>query len=397
MSGFFTSADEAVALETPPVRIFSLPGAAPLPSAQASPLTAVTHRFGNPALNSRLSVALPDGTWKLRWQTDLQSGLNPAAVLSGPNRLLVWGWQGWQLFEPDGKALANGLLDSSDVFLDPQDSVLYAVDNMGRFSARRADNGDRSFALDGPSVRRFQVAFIARHQQYLIVSGVARLPQPHAVVKPHTSVLQSHSLSPGAAMLERELMRDAPQVLTAMSRDTVMIAASNHVYLLGTDLNIRAAMEGDFEPLAMSVDEVRRIYLIIRDRQGQAFWVLTPEGRLLVSYRLPGGLRAGSVPPLVDYRHQAYILADGRLFAISPEGKLLWEQTVSPAALGSIAANGVLVLANGSELDAVAPDGQRRTLHQFDEWLRAPAILTAQGELIAATEHRLYCLSPQTK
>jgi hypothetical protein len=396
MSGFFTNTEEAVELESPPLRIHSLPGAIPPPRAAATP-AAVTHRFGSPALNGRLGEPLPDGDWKVRWEADLEPGLNTAAVLSGWDRLLVWGWLGWQLFDAAGKAVASGPLDSADVLLDDQEPLIFLVDGAGKFSARRADSGAQAYLLEAPSRRLFQVSFLARYRQHLVAGSASRPPQPHAAVMPHTCVVQAHRLDGERAAVERELTRDVAQVLMAMHQDTLAIATGNRIYLAGANLNIRAAIEGEFEPLAMSLDEAGRIYLIVRDHQGQALWVVTPEGGRVVSYRLPAGARAGTVPPLVAYDHQVYILASGRLLAIGPSGKLLWEQAVSEAAAGSVSADGALLLANGADLVRFTASGERRTLHQFGEWLRAPAIVTAAGELIAATGNRLYCLARSGK
>jgi hypothetical protein len=394
MSGFQTPSGEAIELKTPPVRIHSLPGAAPLPRAAVS-AAGVTHRFGNPALNSRLSVPLPEGEWNLRWQSDLEPGMNPVALLSGWDRFLVWGWGGWQLIAPDGKPLESGTLGSNDVLFDGQEPHFFLVDSLERFIARGAGQGNLAFTLTAPSASSFQISFLARSQEHLIVSAGARPPMPHALVESQTSMIQTQRLSAAGAALERALTRKT-RFSTAVSNGTVVIATTNHIYLAGVDLQIHGAIEGDFEPLAMSLDEAGRIYLIVRDNRGEAFWVVTPEGALVSFSRFPEGTRAGTYPPIVGYDHQVYVLASGRLFAFGPTGKRLWEQSVSLSAQGAITADDRLLLATGATLVRVAPDGQRHTLYRFDEALRAPAILTSEGELIAVTGNRIYCLSTKT-
>ena len=194
--------------------------------------------------------------------------------------------------------------------------------------------------------------------------------------------------------MEHELTRDEAELGTALYGDTLVIAAANRIYFAGADLNLHASLEGDFKPLVMSLDETGRIYMVVRDPQGLAIWVLTPDGQREVSLRLPADRRIATVPPMIAYDHRFYILSSGLLACISPEGRMSWHQTVSEAAQGSILADNALLLSNGTELVRVTPDGKRSVLFRFDEWLRAPAIVTTRGEVIAVTEHGIYCLSP---
>jgi hypothetical protein len=398
MSGFFASSNTPVELDVAPVKIHDAPRTRSLPVASPGTSTDVIHRFGNTALNARIGGVVahstPQSAYKVNWQMNLEPGLNPVAVLNAGDRFLVWGWGGWQLLDQQGRTLTSGLLDSADVLLDAPRGLFFLVDATGKFSARHLKDGALAFELEAPSPRKFQVSYLGISGEHLIATAIAQPPPPHASFKPHTSLLQTHRLTGSAALLEHELTRDEAELRTALSGDTLVIAATNRIYLAGPDLNLHASMQGDFEPLVMSLDESGHIYMVVRDAQGLAIWVLTPDGQREVSLRLPANRRTATVPPMIAYDHRVYILSSGLLACISPEGRMSWHQTVSEAAQGSILADNALLLSNGSELLRVTPEGKRSVLFQFDEWLRAPAIVTSRGEVIAVTEHRVYCLSP---
>src|SRR4030088_2580193 len=83
MSGFFASSfDNPVALEVAPLRIVPLDRALPLPEATSRVTDAsVTRPFVNEQLNSRLEVALPAGSWTVRWRAELEDSVQPLHVL----------------------------------------------------------------------------------------------------------------------------------------------------------------------------------------------------------------------------------------------------------------------------------------------------------------------------
>jgi hypothetical protein len=160
------------------------------------------------------------------------------------------------------------------------------------------------------------------------------------------------------------------------------------------ELRIRTALRGEFEPVAMSLDEANRLYLVVQEGERQALWVLTPEGRRSISYVLAPHVQVGSVPPIVGRDHAIYIQARDRLISLSAEGKWLWEYVTAEAPAGAaVTSNYALLLASGSQVSAFDREGGRRVLYSFvGESVRSAPVLTPDSRLLIATQRHLYCL-----
>ncbi|MEP6904232.1 MAG: hypothetical protein ABJA66_21110, partial [Actinomycetota bacterium] len=76
-------------------------------------------------------------------------------------------------------------------------------------------------------------------------------------------------------------------------------------------------------------------------------------------------------------------------------GLCLWEyQTDNPIAGAVVTAENQLLMSDGSELGVFEANGHYRTLYKFkDESLQTPPTLTSRGELVVATDKKLYCLA----
>ncbi|MEN3352115.1 MAG: hypothetical protein V7640_273 [Betaproteobacteria bacterium] len=406
MSEFFASSfDNPVALEVAPLRIVPLDRALPLPEATSRVTDAsVTRPFVNEQLNSRLEVALPAGSWTVRWRAELEDSVQPLHVLHAGARIIVQGRMAWQLFDADGKALASSRLNASEVYLDPAHSLFYLANTSGYLAARRLTDGVPAFFMTRPLNERYRLRFLARRDRRMTVVASEAPKGPHSVSKPDLSLIEVHDLGAPLRVDERgilasakrvsDLMRRTVALFTAMQGDTLVIAAVDWIFMTDPELRIRTALRGEFEPLAMSLDEANRLYLIVREGERQALWVLTPEGRRSISYVLAPHVQVGSVPPIVGRDHAIHILARDRLITLSPEGKWLWEYVTAATPAGAaVTSNYELLLASGSQVSAFDREGGRRVLYSFaGESVRTPPVLTSDRTLLIATQRHLYCL-----
>jgi len=409
MSEFFASSfDNPVELEIAPVRIVPLDRVTPLPEAiRASGEAGVTRPFVNEQLNSRLDVDLPPGSWTIRWRADLDDGAQPVHVLHAGARIVVQGRSAWQLFDADGKTLASSRLNASDVYLDPTHSLFYLANTSGYLAARRLTDGAPAFFMTRPLNERYRLRFLARRDRRMIIVASEAPKGAHSVSKPDLSLIEVHDLGAPLHVNERgvltsatrvsDLMRRTVVLFTAMQGDTLVIAAANWIFMTDAALRIRAALRGEFQPVAMSLDESGRVYLIVREGEQHALWVLTPEGQRSISHVLAPHVPVGSVPPIVGHDHAIYILTRDRVISLSADGKWLAEYVTAEAPAGAaVTANHELLLASGSQVSAFDREGSRRVLYTFaGESVRTTPVLTAERRLLVATQRHLYCLEAE--
>jgi hypothetical protein len=107
-------------------------------------------------------------------------------------------------------------------------------------------------------------------------------------------------------------------------------------------------------------------------------------------------MQVSAIPPIVGRNHRAYILGTNRVLAIDPDGKLAWVRPLKSAqAAAVITKDDQLLVADGSDLAAFDTTGERRTLHSFaGELLVTPPVITKRGEILVASQRRLYSLRP---
>jgi hypothetical protein len=188
---------------------------------------------------------------------------------------------------------------------------------------------------------------------------------------------------------------DTVSIHAASQEQTLVIASRNEICLVSLDLELRGVLQADFEPLAMSLDEAGRIYLIVKDKDGMAFWLLTPQGERLMAYRFEAGAQPPLVPPAIGFDHCVYLVGDHCVIAIDNYGQLLWTHPISAeVAWLSVTADDQLLLADGTELARIDPDGARHSLYRFGEVLHTPPLLTPDGRLIVASRRHLFLLTP---
>ena len=182
----------------------------------------------------------------------------------------------------------------------------------------------------------------------------------------------------------------------ALNGETLSFATPNQVSLANMSLKARTILQDKFEPIAISLDETGAIYLLVRTEGRVVYWRLSAKGDRLTTFAIPRDMQISNAPPIVGYNHQAYILGSNRVLAIDPTGKLAWVRPLkSKRAAAVITADDQLLVSDGSELAAFDLAGQRRVLHTFaGDVLATPPVLTTHGEIIVASQRRLYSLAP---
>lgn len=373
------------------------PPRAALPSSGAEP-----HRpFINEALNSRLAVKLPAGAWHKRWDAALERDFPYKHIMQSKDRILLQGARRWRLLDRNGKSLKVEALGPSEAIMDPENAQLLLGDRLGFIEARRYSDGTKAFDFSANGIENYERVFLTRRGNRVIIASFERPMNPHPIAPPNTSVIELHDLGNPPHVEENVLASDktlvthrfeAPRITAAAQGEAVVFAVKNAIYLADRNLRIVHALGGSFDPWAMSLDENGRIHLIVMEDGKYFVWKLNPRGERLFAVEFDKPLLP--LPPVVDYDHRVFVAAADEVMALSPSGGILWRQKMEGRVAGMTATtDDYLLVAAGNTVWAFNAKGERRSLAAFEgESLTAAPILTATGELLAATAEHLYAL-----
>jgi hypothetical protein len=404
-SFYVTSPENAVKLDQTPITIQAVPANTIARATVARGADGCPRPFVNQQLNSRLAYPLGTGDWKIQWQEDIAAGLYPSYVLEAHDRIVVQGNDRWQLFDADGKSILTAPLGPSSVFIDSANSLFYLSDENGYIAARRLSDGGEEFVFHGYFGNDFRRTLIERNEGRMLIVSIERQIDAHGRHQPNLSVIEVQDLGAPlkinadhilvSAKRQTNLMRDTINLHAAMRGETLVLATDQRIYFTDLALKINSVLQAEFTPLAMSIDEASRVYLLVQTKAGLELWVVTKDGKRVLSSVLPQDMRVNPTPPIVSYNHRIYILGADRVMAIAPSGRLAWVRSLKTArASAVVTADDQLLVSDGSELVVFDESGKRRVLQTFaDDVLTTPPVLSSDGEILVASEHRLYCLS----
>lgn len=360
--------------------------------------------FVNDRLNSRLAQTLPAGDWAVRCSAPLNAGLRPKHILHSSDRIVLQGDGAWQLFDNECQSLASGSLYGSDVFLYAAENLFFFSNAAGMIEARRLADGNRVFSaslLFGQSYRR---SFIARNRNQMIVVSTERQMGRESTVRPEKSTIEVLKFDEPqkidqdgvlrSSKVAVELMRKTLLLRAALHNETLVVATDDQICLLDLELRIKAALNGEFTPFVMSLDNAGIIYLVIYDKGVPKLRAVKPDGERIFSAELPEKMLNIFHPPIITYDHRVYLIKDNYLMAFSANGRCIWEYRAgSPIAGAVVTADNQLLISDGAEIGVFETDGHFKTLYKFkDELLQTPPTVTDSGQLVTATDKELYCL-----
>lgn len=413
------SGDENETLN-PPVRAIQ-PAAAipPLPKAGVEAAEGFVRPFVNEEQNSRLPWTLPAGPWTVRWRHQAIEGATPFRLAQAGDRCLLI-YETWprQFYDLGGRLIAgeSSLIGGFLPLLDIEKSVLW----LGGDGIRAYRLDDARILYDFSPAVTVRHTFLARRGRRFLVAGTEYKLHPHGGVVADHAQIQVVDLGDPIQVDRGDLKSPTPAkslgapthlMVLAVHRDQIVFAVPGRIYFSGWDLQPSLALEGSFQPLSLSLDEMGRIYLVVQTEGREELWVITPQGERFLSAALPNEPAdplanpddaTVANPPIIGYDHRIYVRMrnrskmTGRLLAISLDGKVLWDYPISDFEQGGqvITADDRLLVAEGDKLLAFKDSATPEVLHQFPgETLMTAPVLTQKGELLVATESALYCLS----
>jgi len=363
----------------------------------------IARAYINEELNSRLPFKLNSGNWKIKWQADLATSFTPLAVLETKDRIVVHSDGIWWLFDKEGKKLKHGQVGASGVVLDSEN--FYAADSTGLIVARRLSDGNDVFALSLFFGDEYERSFMIRKGRRFLAVSRERELDPNVPDTKENSLIELVDLG-DPLKTDRDgllksskslahLVRKTKLLFSAAHGETIVFATQNRIYLADMNLNITQAFSGDFTPLTMSLDEAGRIYLIVEEKKRRSLWLMLPTGELATTFELPFSFGQITMPPIIGYDHQVYIIGDNKILSVNSEGRLVWQTSLEKKINGAVVTtNEQLLVSTESEILAFDAKSQKRTLFTFsNNDIQTSPVLTLNGEFLLATKKHLYCLT----
>jgi PQQ-like domain len=366
----------------------------------------VLRPFVNERLNSRLAESLPSGAMRIRWQKDLSLGMNPIFLLQFGDRILAQGTDLWELFDLTGKSIQVAELARSSVVLDPTNALFYLARPDGTIAGRKLTDGTPAFILPVLFGPHFERSFLARLGQRFLVVSIERPISPHSDRQPNLSLIEVQDFGNPPVTDDLGFLTSAQRTASqdykttllkaALHGERITFATPENLYISDLSLKARSILHEKFEPIAISLDEDGNIYLLVEAEGRKALWRVSAQGGRQMTFLIPRDMQVSAIPPIVGRNHRAYILGTNRVLAIDPDGKLAWVRPLKSAQAAAVITNDdQLLVADGSELTAFDATGERRTLHSFaGELLATPPAITKRGEILVASQRRLYSLTP---
>lgn len=427
MNDTFSQGDAPIALAVPVVAIRDGVPDGPFPLGAPAPRGAGTPcLYANLSLNGRIPHRLPTGSWALRWACQIQHAQRPEAILTTDERVVTAREGVWELFDLDGNQLRHGATESHRPALDPLTNRLWSVAHSGILSAHELSDGARRFVVHTSSGMDFQRVHLDANAERVLLTSIEVIDDIHEggcsrhaffervdlgadTAADASGFLRSASLGPhlvfkdddaGTRPFASETSRllhspqSEPRMLAASLGDNLHLATFDRLYVLDRDLQVLRAFSGQFEPLAMSVDERARTHLVVRTAEGDAYWTIDSQGVRVVSVTLPASPSVFVTPPLVAHNHTSYVVSTHAIHAFRSDVGLLWSFAADEEIVGAvITADDRLLITTNRGVYALDARGAAQGLlaAPVNASFCAAAVLHSSDAMLVATEAQLLC------
>lgn len=361
--------------------------------------------YANARQNGRSGVDVAVGPWHVAWSVPLEPSAPAQAVLAVHDRIVVQARQRFSVHDTRGKLLRAVARVAGEVVIDPDARQIFYSDPKGFLGVARLDDGALEWLVEVEFGGGYSRTLLWRHGRELGVHGFAQPQMTHGTAPaPDHTVLEVIDLgdpvvADGVKFVtsSRKLAGMSSHVvplLVAGSGSELVLAAPGRVYRLDARLELEGDLEGDFTPVAMSLDERGHAHLVVQAKGTSALWVLDPStGERSVSAPLPA--EPTTIPPLVGWDHRTYVLLQTGVVAIEPDGREAWTVSTAAAPVGAtITRNGLLLVAVGSQVLLVEADGRSRVAIDVGEPLATAPVLVSDRELLVASAGQLVSAAP---
>jgi hypothetical protein len=377
--------------------------AAPRPRAIAG--DAWVRRAGvDDALNGRSGASLPLARFVEHQRAVIGPAERPVALLGTDDRIVLSSEGPWTIYDHGLKLVGMGMRTGGVVTVDPDRGLLYAASPAGSLGAHGLADARIAYLMPLMLGVDWERHYVAWRGQRMIVMSRERPLDPHAHVPELRCMIEVRELGDPlrvgidgvleSALGQGDLVLRTRVLLAASHEQTIVLATEDRLYALDLDLQIRAAVQGSFSPVAMSLDETCRVHLVCDTPEGPAYWAVDMDGQRTVEARLAPELGDDPFSPVIAHDHHVFVLAPHGIVAFDPQGRIRWQRHDLGKVAGAIVtAEDRLLVAAGARLIAFETDGTGFVLHDFggEELWTAP-VLTLDGVIFVASRHHVYRL-----
>lgn len=368
-------------------------------------------RYHNSERNSRLNSLLPEtDLWEVKWLSSINSSYAPWYLMIKNDRILLQNETGWQLFDINGMQIGEGTKEQGEIILSKAEDVFYLNDHSGYMQAIDLITGKEKYNVYPFLGKGFERSVIITEDDKIIIKAFELPVMTHSstIKTPETNIFEIINLGTSRETDRDGVLRTSDKsenlilkeskIITAVHGSYIIAAAPNHIYIIDEKLQIKKDFTEDFIPLELSVDEEMRIYLLVQipldNKYETEFWMLDSNGSLIFKKSISPIELNYLAPPAIDYSHNAYIMYEQKIIAVTPSGNVLWEEYIQQPLSGISSGKDHLLVSEGSLLTSFNHQGVRKLIYNFDENLAAPALLF-NDEIFAVTKTNMYCLKPK--
>jgi hypothetical protein len=371
------------------------------------PENTYTRAYADELANSRIPVKISDKLWEIKWQLKVDPFFPPDFILTAKSQFIALGAGRWHLIDSEGKLLTTEFFGNSSVIFDPAYSLVYFADRFGQIAAVKLPSNEKLFSMQVNGLEDVERKFLYRNDGIFLIADKIENKNPHNPSPNKFIYIESYAIDDppvienGNLASFKELNHvnyPAGNVTAAAYKDIFVYAIEDKLIITGLNLKVQSEYEGKFKPVTLSLDESGRIYLtVINNENKLALWVMTQQGELLVDTVIPVEGQLNSIPPVISFNHDIFLIFKDRVFSYREDGKLKWQTLTDGNTAGAVVtSNNKLLLSEGSMINELDETGERQPIFQFPgEVLTSPPVITSENEIIAATEGNIYLLRPK--
>ena len=301
-----------------------------------------------------------------------------------------------------GKQIAEDAGGRAAITIDTNAGMFYSLGSGNSFQAIGLNDGVLRFSVPLGHNEAFAWPLLLRSGKRLVAVGTEQKMFSPKGLAPTKSLIQAievgspAQLSPYKILLsvdsQTDLVFNDPRMIPVANGDVIWAVLPNLLVRTSPTQNIDGAWSDTFEPQFASADERGSLYLVVSIGERRELWIITSEGKRVARTELKPEHRTVFVSPAVGYDHRVYLATQQLIAAFSPDGKHLWDCPIDGGIKGlSVTSDGKLVVAAGSHIHVVDTAGKSSELLDVGEVVTTAPIVTAQNELILATESKVIC------
>ena len=365
-----------------------------------------TRPYANDESNSRAPVEISEKLWEIKWQIAVDPFFPAKFILTAKDNFIIQASGRWYLLNSKGELTGKDFIGNSDIVFDSERGLFYYADRFGQIAAVNLSSGEKLYSMQVHGLEDVERKYFFRIDNNLLLAEKSENKNPHDPSPLSFIYLEAYTIDDppivenGNLTSYKELYHTyyyTNQVAAASDQKHFVYSVENKVIIAGPDLKTESEFEDQFKPVTLSLDESGRIYMtVINNENKLALRIITPGGDLIVDLEIPVENQLNSIPPVIGYNHEIFIVFDNLVFCFAEDGKLKW-QTYTDGKTGGavIDSDNKLLLSEGSTISQFDERGERQFIFQFPgEHIVTSPVITKEKNIIVATESNIYLLIP---